>query len=334
MSRGQLILFAAAAIVLADVVLIWLVSQADFAFDFSCCYQQAGQRALSDPSTLYDWSSTYTFRYTPMGALAFAPLSGLTPEAAAIAWLVVKLGLLAVAAAWFARDWQGEARWLVALLVLTFPPVLHDLIIGNISTVTLFVLVALLRWPDARGGIVMGVVVALAPKPHLIPVLIWMAFRRPQAFAGAAASALATVAIGLVIFGVQPWLEFLGTLREPLDRGFTANIGFSAYLGPIGVAIGLAAAVVLAVLALRRSGSDGLSLAILSGIVLGPYTFIHYLAGGLVAAEPLLRDRPRLLVPFPWLLILFPLIPLWVLLLGYLTWRRGAEAARPAAAPG
>jgi hypothetical protein len=333
--RGPLILFVAAAILLADVVLIWIGSQADFGFDFTCCYQQAGQRAIHDPSTLYAWSDTYTFRYTPMGALFFAPLAGLSDSAAAGAWLAFKLVALALIATWYARDWRGQERWLVALLVLTFPPIVHDLVIGNISTLTTLVLLAVVRWPNARGGMAMGVLVALAPKPHLLPVLVWMAFRQRGAFAATAATSLAIVTAGLLIFGVDPWLAFLGTLREPLDRTFTANIGFSSWLGPVGVAFGVLAGAVLLVLALRREGTEGFGLAIVSGIVIGPYTFIHYLSGTLIAVLPVLRTRPRLLVPFPWLLILFPLIPIWLLLLGWVLWRRPAEAvAPPAAAPG
>jgi hypothetical protein len=333
--RGPLILFVAAAILLADFAVVWIGSQADFGFDFSCCYQQAGQRAIRDPSTLYAWSDTYTFRYTPMGALFFAPLAGISDSAAAVVWLVFKLIALALTAAWFVRDWPRQDRWLVALLVLTFPPIVHDLVIGNISTLTTLVLLAVVRWPNARGGVVMGVLVALAPKPHLLPVLVWMAFRQRGAFAATAATSLAIVAAGLLIFGLDPWLAFLGTLREPLDRTFTANIGFSSWLGPVGVAVGVVAAAVLLVLALRREGTNGFGLAIVSGIVMGPYTFIHYLSGTLIAVMPVLRTRPRLLVPFPWLLIVFPLIPIWLLVLGWVLWRRPAEAAaQQAAAPG
>jgi hypothetical protein len=333
--RGPLVVFVAAAFLLADAVLVWIGSQVDFAFDFTCCYQQAGSRALSAPATLYDWSATYTFRYTPLGALAFSPLSALSEGAAVIAWLVVKLAALVVAATWFARAWPAADRLLVAGLVLLFPPVIHDLMIGNVSTLTLLIYVAVARWQDPRGGIALGLMVILAPKPHLIPLLAWMAVRRPRDFAAAAATVVAGAGIGLLIFGPQPWLEFAGTLLEPLSHTFTANIGFSALLGPAGVVVGLVVAAALLGLALVKRGPDrGLGLAIVAGIALGPYTFIHYLVGTLVAVEPLLRSRPRALVLFPWLLVVFPLIPVWLVALAWLLWRHDAEAAPPAAAPG
>ena len=95
---------------------------------------------------------------------------------------------------------------------------------------------------------------------------------------------------------------------------------------------------VLVVAGMILGGSRGYGLSIIGGIAMGPYTFIHYLVGTLVAAEPVLRTRPRWLVPFPWLLIAFPLIPLW--LTGLAGVARASpplpaeEAEPPAAAPG
>jgi hypothetical protein len=335
---GPLVLFVAAAFVLADAVLVLAVGRTDFAFDFACCYQQAAARALEDPATLYAWSDTYTFRYTPLGALLFTPLVPLSEDVAAWAWLGFKLAVLVVAAVWFARPWTGSRRWLVALAVLAFPPIIHDLVIGNVSTITLLVLLAVGRWRDPRGGIAIGLLTVLMPKPHLIPVLAYLAIRRPRDFAASAATMLVGVVIGLAIFGADPWLTFVETLREPLERTFTANVGFSGLLGPLGVIVGMGVAVVVFVGGALMGGARGYGMAILSGILAGPYTFIHYLAGSLVAVEPVLRTRPRRLAPFPWLLVAFPLIPLWLTGLAWIVRSSppppDEEVVRPAAAPG
>ena len=334
---GSIVLLVAVAFLLADATLIWIGAQADFAFDFTCCYQQAADRALSDPSTLYEWSQTYTFRYTPIGALPFAPLVPLGEEAAAWAWLLAKLGVLTVAAAWFARPWEGRERWLVIGLVVAFPPIVHDLVIGNVSTITFLVLLALARWQDWRGGVAIGLLTVLMPKPHLVPILVYLAIRRPRDFAAAVGTMAAGVLVGLAIFGPDPWLAFVGTLREPLERTFTANVGWSGLLGPIGVAIGLVVAAAVLVSAVLVGGSRGYGLAILSGILAGPYTFIHYLAGSLVAVEPVLRSRPRRLAPFAWLLVVFPLIPAWLTGLAWIVRSSpppGEAEAPPAGAPG
>ena len=309
---GPLVLFVAVAILLADAVIVWIGIQGDFAFDFTCCYQQAAERALTDPATLYDWSDAYTFRYTPIGALLFAPLVPLSEDGAAWAWLFVKLGVLAVTAAWFSNRWRGDRRVLVALLVIFFPPIVHDLVLGNVSTITVLALLAVARWHDWRGGVAIGLVSVLMPKPHLIPVLAYLALRRPRDFLASLATIGVGVVIGLAIFGIDPWLDFLATLREPLERTFTANVGWSGLLGPAGVVVGLVIGVVVFMLGVRMGGARGYGLSILAGILAGPYTFIHYLSGTLIASEPVLRTRPRWLVPFPWLLIVFPLIPVWL----------------------
>jgi hypothetical protein len=334
---GPLTLFVAVAIVIADLTLIWIGMGGDFAFDFTCCYQQAAARVLDDPSTLYQWSDTYTFRYTPLGALPFVPLVPLSETAASWTWLLAKLAVLGLTAAWFSRPWSGTRRWLVALLVVTFPPVVHDLVIGNVSTITLLVLLAVARWHDWRGGAALGLLSVLMPKPHLVPVLVYVAIRRPRDFVATLATMAGGLGVGLAIFGIDPWIAFIGTLREPLERTFTANVGFSDLFGPVGVAIGLAVGIAILVAGVLAGGSRGYGLSIIGGIIMGPYTFIHYLVGTLVAVEPVLQTRPRRLVPFPWLLVIFPLIPLW--LVG-LAWVVGSSpppdeaAAPPTAVPG
>jgi hypothetical protein len=334
----HLVILAAAAFVLADVAIVWIGVQRDFAFDFTCCYQQAAQRAIEAPGTLYDWSDTYTFRYTPIGALVFAPLAPLTPHAAAWAWFGTKLLVLGMAAAWFSRSWRANRRALVAALVIAFPPAVHDLVIGNVSILTLVVLIAVARWPGTRAGIALGLLAVLMPKPHLLPVLAYLILTRRRDGVAALGTMAAGVVVGLLIFGIEPWLAFVGTLREPLERGFTANIGWSGLLGPVGVAIGLVLAAVAFVSAIRIGGSRGYGLSIISGILAGPYTFIHYLIGTLAAAEPVLRERPRALWPFPWLLVVFPLIPVWLTALGWVVAQppdgRRVEAAQRAAEPG
>lgn len=334
----HLVLLAAVAFALADATLIWIGAQSDFAFDFTCCYQQAAQRALTDASTLYDWSDTYTFRYTPLGALVFAPLAPLDEALAPWVWLAVKLAVLGIVAAWFSRAWEGRRRWMMVLLVFAFPPIVHDLMIGNVSTITVLVLLAAARWQDTRGGVALGLLMLLMPKPHLVPVLVYLAFRRPRDFAAGLITMGLGIVAGIAIFGVGPWAAFFASLREPLERTFTANIGFSGLLGPAGVVVGVIIGGAVVAAGVISGGARGYGLSIIGGILIGPYTFIHYLAGTLVAVEPTLRAHPRWLASFPWLLIAFPLIPIW---LAGLAWvvrstppETGQVTAPPATAPG
>jgi hypothetical protein len=321
LSDRSLLILAAVAFLLADAVIAYIAARGDFAIDFTCCYQQAGQRLLDDPSSLYDWTDAYTFRYSPWAALLFAPLAGLSEAAAVWLWLAIKVVVVVVVTAGLAQRWAGDARWLAAGMVLFFPPIWHDLALGNVSAFTVAALAILLARRDGVGGVAFGLLLILAPKPHLLPVAIWLAIRRPRDAVAALAVAGIWAVTGIVVFGPEPWLAWLETFREPLERTFTANIAFSGLLGPPGVVVGFVAAVVIGAAALVRRGDIGLGLSFISGIVLGPYSFIHYLSGLVVVVDPVLRRRPRWLAPYPWLLIIFPLIPLWLLALAWTTWR-------------
>ena len=143
------------------------------------------------------------------------PLVPLSETAAVWTWLLFKVALLAVVAWWFTRDWPADRRLLLALMVLAFPPAIHDLVLGNVSVLTLLVFLAVARWQDPRGGIAIGLLTVLMPKPHLFPVLAYLAIRRPRDFLASLATIGAGLAIGLVIFGVDPWIAYVGTLTAP-----------------------------------------------------------------------------------------------------------------------
>ena len=310
---------SAAALLVYIAIIISLGIRGDWAFDFTCCYQQAGQRFVAGED-LYAWSDTYTFRYTPWTALLFAVLAPMAEWVAILVWLAVKAAVLVGAAALFARAWSAADRTLAFTLAALFPPVMHDLMIGNVSTFTLAVEIMLLRLRPAVAGTAFGVLLLMVPKPHLIPILAWLLLRQTRTGLIALGVGAGGVLAGVIVFGIEPWLGFIGTLREPLGRDFTANIALSGILGPSGVAISAVAAAGLFGMALLRRGAEGLGYAILSGILLGPYTFIHYLVGVLVAAEPLLRANPRRLVAFPLLYLIAPLSHVWTVMLGVLTW--------------
>ena len=319
-SRPRFLLrLSAAALIVYIAIVISLGFRGDWAIDFTCCYQQAGQRLLNSED-LYAWSDTYTFRYTPWAALLLTVFAPLPEWAAVLAWLAIKAVVLVMAAALFARAWQQTHRPLAFGLGALFPPAMHDLMIGNVSSFTLAVEIMLLRLRPVVAGSAFGLLLLLVPKPHLVPILAWLLLRQTRTGLIVLGVSAAGLLAGVAVFGLDPWLGYVGTLREPLGRDFTANIALSGILGPVGVVVSLFLAGGLFTMAVLRRGPEGLGYAILSGIVLGPYTFIHYLVGILVAAEPMLRARPRRLVAFPILFLVAPLSHLWTVLLAAVGW--------------
>lgn len=317
--RRFMLRLSAAALLAYIAIVVSLGFRGDWAFDFTCCYQQAGQRLLAGED-LYAWDATYTFRYTPWAALLFVGLAPLPEWVAILGWFAIKAIVLLVGAALFARAWIGVDRRLAFWLAALFPPAMHDLMIGNVSSFTLVVEVMLLRLRPAVAGSAFGVLLLLVPKPHLIPVMLWLLLRQTRTGIVAVSIVGAGLIGGLAIFGLDPWLGFVETLREPLGREFTANIALSGLFGAVGVVVSAMLAAGLFGMAVCRRGPEGLGYAILSGVVLGPYTFIHYLVGILVAAEPLLRTHPGRLVSFPLLYLVAPLSHVWTVLLGVASW--------------
>ena len=205
----SLLLLAGVAFLLADAAIVFIAARGDFAIDFTCCYQQAGQRLLDDRSTLYAWTDTYTFRYSPWAAVLFTPLAPLSESAAAWLWLALKSAVVAAVAVGLGRRWSGEARWLVIGMVVFFPPLWHDLALGNVSVFTVAVLAVLLARRDGVGGVAFGLLLLLAPKPHLVVLALWLAFRRPRDAVAALATLGAGIVAGVLVFRPELWLDWL-----------------------------------------------------------------------------------------------------------------------------
>jgi hypothetical protein len=54
LSNGSLIILAATAFVLADLVILYIAARGDFAIDFTCC--TSGRSAVRTPASLYAWT--------------------------------------------------------------------------------------------------------------------------------------------------------------------------------------------------------------------------------------------------------------------------------------
>jgi hypothetical protein len=290
------------------------------------------QRNLDAASALLHGSfgSVPDYLYSPLASALTVPAL-LVPSGVAIAaWFVVKLAILLVGAAITTRGLATVDRVLVAVVLVTFLPILYDLEVGN---VTVFVLagIALVAWNRDRfaTGILLGLILATAPKPQLIPVLLWMVIANRRALVGAVATAVSATLVGIAIAGTSAYVTWFGILRAPgyLTAGPVINLAIWPQ-PPVVVAVALVGCLVAFVLAVRRGYWPGLLAAMCLGLLLAPYTLI-YGAGMLpAAAAPAIRATPTatlllLLIAPAALLLVFPA---WVALILALT------AVLPAAA--
>jgi hypothetical protein len=174
--------------------------------------------------------------------------------------------------------------------------------------------VALLAWDRDRpaSGVPLGIVLAAVPKPALLPVLVWMLVRRPNALIGALSAAVIATLLTLPVVGfdaIQAWVAALRT--PPILSG--GNFALTSW-PPVLAATASALTILATAVAIRRGSGPGLICALCCGLLVSNYTVL-YGAGLLLPAVPLLaRAAPRattalaLTAPIG-LLVAFPL---WV----------------------
>src|SRR5665811_1582297 len=118
-------------------------------------------------------------------------------------------------------------RWLLGVAVIGFLPILYDLELGNVTVIVLVAVAAIAWTPDRIAtGIPLGLILATAPKPQLIPVLVWLVVAHRRALAGAFATAALATLIGLALTGPAAYWDWVDALRAPtyLNSGEIINL--------------------------------------------------------------------------------------------------------------
>ena len=229
------------------------------------------------------------YLYSPFAALVTVPLTWLPEPLAVGTWLAIGVSIMVAGALRTTRHLPVADRALVALSVVTFIPVIYDLLLGNVTSVVIAA-VALVAWraDRPRSGILLGLVVAAAPKPGLIPVLVWMLVFRRRALAGTiAAGAIATL-VTVALVGPDPFVAWVRVLRAPdyLSSPMIGNMALGALPLPWSAILAICA-VGLGLAALRKGPWPALLAAICVGLLVSPYT-LAYAAGVLLVVAPAL----------------------------------------------
>ena len=260
------------------------------------------------------------FAYPPCFLLLLAPFGLLSYPVAAFDWVL--LGFAAYCAA--LRRWAPLMPW----LALSFPPLLVNVVTGQAGLLTAALLIGgmvLLSKRPLAAGLLLGLLV-VKPQLGLVLPLALLAGREWRALAGAAASALGLIVLGILAFGWAPWQAWLG------NAGFIASIAGEGLAGwhrmasiygalrQIGLASGpawivhalvaLAAAAAAALVWHRRADIGARAGALAAATALAsPYLFVY---DDLILVVPFLwlvgLGRNRLLLGLVWAILFLALV--------------------------
>ena len=143
---------------------------------------------------------------------------------------------------------EGRGRWLLVAGAFAFPPVIGELVLGNVHLLLLGLLTAAwlcVRRGDTRGGMITGAAVGVAAVVKVFPgaLLLWFLLtRRFRAAAWVAIGAGAFILVTLPFTGIEPWTQFptvLANLSAPSDTTDTLapTVWLAPFLGFLGARV-------------------------------------------------------------------------------------------------
>ncbi len=238
--------------------------------------------------------------YPPLAALLARPLTWVTPTAAAAIMTLIGATILLTGVTLETRGRVLVDRVLVAVAALGFAPVVYELSLGQVTLLIAAALYPVVRHEDAfRNGLPMGIVLAVAPKPMLLPLLAWMLVWRRRALVTALLGALTLTSVGVVLYGTDQYATWASVLtgagRESVAGTFALSLvgNFSLWpLDPVRIVVATAVGAV-ALWTILQDSSRGFVAALLAGLLLAPYTGLYAASILLLAVKPALAFAPR-----------------------------------------
>jgi hypothetical protein len=297
-----------------------LTHEIQWGYDFSA-YWAAGSRLLEGLSPYqaeqligpYSPQQQFLYLYSPPLAAVVSPLSALFPtDYRAAAWIWTSIGAVLLVASTLAL-WRsqrlgvrfpilaGGGRWLLVAAALAFPPVVGELVLGNVHLLLLGLLTVAwlgVRRGDSRGDWIAGVAVGAATVIKVFPavLIVWFLLtRRNRAALGAVIGAAVIALVTLPITGLEPWLQYpnvLANLGPPVDLRDTlaptvwlaTEVGFTVARIVVTV-IGLAILEWTERRALNSGDHDSaehtarsFAIAVTVSVLIAPALYHHYLA--------------------------------------------------------
>ncbi len=237
--------------------------------------------------------------YPPLAEVVLRPLTWMSPIQAALAMTVVSLVFL-VLGVWL--ETRGSAtidRVLVGIAVLSFGPVVHELILGQTTLLIAAALYPLVRRRDAfPAGIPLGIALALAPKPMLLPVLAWALVWRPRGLLAGLATAAGLSSVGVALLGVGRYIDWASVATGLGHVSLTGDFAqgnfslFSHGITPPMLALGAVVGLVT-LWVISRDESRGFVAALFAGLLVAPYSMLYAPSILLLGLRPALAFAPR-----------------------------------------
>ena len=204
-----------------------------------------------------------------------------TAISAGLAWIVLRLVLRGVPGAW-------ERRWLIAGCVANAAGVQMTIRLGQVSWLVAFLVTR--AWLSARAGrpLVSGVYagLAIAFKPFLLVLIpVFVVRRQWRTLAACVALIVASLGLGVLVFGVDPLEDWIANLRLTPDPSYVTHFLNASWAGvvtrgrlPYALVSILAAATILAMLWHARASDEDEAwlLAGIAALLASPVGWVYY----------------------------------------------------------
>lgn len=184
-----------------DFISYWAAARLALEGNPAAAYDFAAHRAVELQATMV---GGLPFGYPPSFMLLVAPFALFSYPVGAVAWVVVTFALYALAV----RLWRPDFLW----PALALPPVLVNAITGQAGFLTAALFLggaALLPKRPFAAGLLLGLLV-VKPQLGLVLPLVLLAGRQWRAIAGAAASSVGLMLLGLLVFGWRTHEAWIG----------------------------------------------------------------------------------------------------------------------------
>ena len=334
--RLLLILIAIILVAFRLIQFVAFTSQVQWGYDFSYYWTAASHLLHGEPIySAQQLSGPYVpqgqngFLYPPPFAAVMTPYPIAFPDGYRSAmWLWAANGAAILAAGTWAvarsiglfervRAATGLGPWILFAAVFGFPPVVGELVLGNVH-ILLFGLLAFawlgIRRGDRKGEMWAGLAVGIAAMIKIFPALLilWFLFTgRHRAATWAVIGGLAAIVVTLPITGIQPWFDFpvaLMNLSSSSDTRDTLapTIWLTSVMdfGTARLVVTAIALVILAWTARRLSTRRSFVVAVLLSVLIAPALYHHYLA---ILVLPFLLLLPEA-GALPWLALAYLLM--------------------------